>query len=103
MITLDLFIDTLPLTRLLPQSFYFKHYDVITSTAVIQSSLLTHWGRATHICVSKLTIIVSDIGLSPGRRQAIIWTNAWLLLIGPLGTNRIVQRGSIRASRQISA
>ena len=29
-----------------------------------------------HICVSKLTIIGSDHGLSPGRRQAIIWTNA---------------------------
>ena len=41
----------------------------------------------THICVSKLTIIGSDNGLSPGRRQAIIWTNAGLLLIGPLGTN----------------
>ena len=40
-----------------------------------------------HICVSKLTIIVSDNGLSPDRRQAIIWTNAGLLLIGPLGTN----------------
>ena len=40
----------------------------------------------THICVSKLTIIGSDIGLSPDRRQAIIWTNAGLLLIGPLGT-----------------
>ena len=41
----------------------------------------------THICVSKLTIIGSDNGLSPDRRQAIIWTNAGLLLIGPLGTN----------------
>ena len=30
---------------------------------------LTHWGRVTHICVSKLTIIGSDNGLSPGRRQ----------------------------------
>ena len=49
--------------------------------------LLTHWGRVTHICVSKLTIIGSDNGLSPDRRQAIIWTNAGLLLIGPLGTN----------------
>ena len=29
-----------------------------------------------HICVSKLTIIGSDNGLSPGRHQAIIWTNA---------------------------
>ena len=49
--------------------------------------LLTHWGRVTHICVSKLTIIASDNGLSPGRRQAIIWTNDGILLIGTLGTN----------------
>ena len=49
--------------------------------------LLTHWGRATHICVGNLTTIGSDNGLSPGRRQAIIWTNAGILLIGPLGTN----------------
>ena len=49
---------------------------------------LTHWGRVMHIiCVSKVTIIVSDSGLSPGRRQAIIWNNAGILLIGPLGTN----------------
>ena len=41
----------------------------------------------THICVVDLTIIGSDNGLSPGRRQAIIWTNAGILLIGPLGTN----------------
>ena len=41
----------------------------------------------THICVCKLTIIGSDNGLSPGQRQAIIWTNAGILLIGPLGTN----------------
>ena len=51
--------------------------------------LLTHWGRVTHICFVKLTIIGSDNGLSPGRRQAIIWTNAGILLIGPLGTNFI--------------
>ena len=49
--------------------------------------VLTHWGRVTHICVSKLTITGSDNGLSPERRQAIIWTNAGILLIGPLGTN----------------
>ena len=48
---------------------------------------LTHWGRVTHICVSKQTNIGSDNGLSPGRRLAIIWTNAGILLIGPLGTN----------------
>ena len=48
---------------------------------------LTHWGRVTHICVSELTIIGSDNGLSPGRRQAIIWTNDGILLIRPLRTN----------------
>ena len=47
---------------------------------------LTHWGRVTHICVSDLTSIDSDNGLSPGRRQAIIRTNAGILLIGTLGT-----------------
>ena len=31
--------------------------------------------------------IGSDNGLSPIRRQAIIWTNAGLLSIGPQGTN----------------
>ena len=41
----------------------------------------------THICVGKLTIIGSDNGLSPGRRRAIIETNAGISLIGPLGTN----------------
>ena len=49
----------------------------------------THWGRVTHICVSNLTIIGSDHGWSPGRRQAIIRTNTWILLIGPSGTNFI--------------
>ena len=48
---------------------------------------LTHWGRVTHICVNKLTITGSGNGLSPGRGQAIIWTNAGILLIGPLETN----------------
>ena len=59
---------------------------------IIQSHLptsneLTQCGRVTHICVSKLTIIDSDNGLSPGRRQAIIWTNAGILLIWTFGTN----------------
>ena len=40
----------------------------------------------THICVSKLTIIVPDNGLSPDRRQTIIWTNAGILLIRAPGT-----------------
>ena len=44
-------------------------------------------GLPAHICVSELTIIGSDNGLSPGRRQAITWTNVGILLIEPLGTN----------------
>ena len=47
----------------------------------------THWGQVTHICVNKLSIIGSDNGLSPGQRQAIIWTNDGISLIGALGTN----------------
>ena len=54
--------------------------------AVLTMKPLTHWGRVTHKFVSNLTTIVSDNGLSPGRRQAIIY-NAGILLIGPLGTN----------------
>ena len=49
--------------------------------------MLTHWGRVTHICVSKLTSIASDNSLSIERRQASIWNNAGTLLIGPLETN----------------
>ena len=40
-----------------------------------------------HICISKLTIIGSDNGLSPDRRQIFIRINAEILLIWPLGTN----------------
>ena len=53
----------------------------------IYTHCLIHWGRVTHICVGNLTIIGPDNGLSPSRRQAIIWTNAGILLIGPWGTN----------------
>ena len=49
--------------------------------------ILTHWGRVMHICISKLTTIGSDNGLSPGWCQAIIRPNAGILLIRPLGTN----------------
>ena len=48
---------------------------------------LNYWGRVTHICVSKLTIVGPDNDLSPARRQAIICTNAGILLIRTLGTN----------------
>ena len=57
-----------------------KWYDILQKK---EPSCLTHRGRVTHICVSDLIIIGSDNGLSPGRRQAIIRTNAGILLIRP--------------------
>ena len=41
----------------------------------------------THISVCNLVVIGSGNGLSPGQRQANIWTNAGILLTGPLGTH----------------
>ena len=63
--------------------------ECFTRNNTVQKKIksLTHWGQVTHICVSKLTIIGSYNGLWPGRRQAIVWTNAGILLIGRLGTN----------------
>ena len=48
---------------------------------------LVHWGRVTQICVSQLSIIGSDNGLSPDRCQAIAWTNDGIIWVGTLGTN----------------
>ena len=64
---------------------------IVTCVSAAMSNLnamwkFNHWGRVTHICVGKLAIIGSDNGLPPGRRQAILWTNAGILLVGPLGT-----------------
>ena len=42
----------------------------------ISTDALTHWSRVTHICVSKLTIIGSDNGLSPaGAKPLFQWWN----------------------------
>ena len=47
--------------------------------------------KPSDVCFSKVTIIGSDKGfrcqMSPSRRQAIIWTNPGILLIGSLGKN----------------
>ena len=64
---------------------FFVHPEV-SKQASVSNTGLPHWGRVTHICIGNLTIIGSDNGLSPGRRQAIIWNNADLLSIGHLGT-----------------
>ena len=75
---------------------YFSNLHGVTCKTFVTPSIfsehtrmisLTHWGRVTHICVGNIIIIGSDNGLSPGRRQAIIWNNAGILLIGTLGTN----------------
>ena len=77
-----LFQATLPLG--IYQSIYTTIH--IMYMATLSHNELTHWGRVTHICIGNLTIIGSDNGLSPGQRQAIIWTNVGILLIEPLGT-----------------
>ena len=67
------------------------------------ASFLTHWGWVMHICVSKLSIIGSDNGLLPGWCQAIIWNNAGILLIWPLGTNfsEMLIKGLITVGREL--
>ena len=50
-----------------------RTFDTVNTMATGE---ITHWSRVTHICVGKPTIIGSGNGLSPDRRQAIIWTNA---------------------------
>ena len=40
------------------------------------------------MCVSKVTTIGSDNGLSPGWRHVIVWTNAEILLIEPWRKNQ---------------
>ena len=65
--------------------FCIKHGQTVQGTP--WDSQFTE-GRVMHMCISKLTNIGSDNGLLPGWRQAIIWTNAGMLLIGPLGTHR---------------
>ena len=70
----------------LQQAINCTNHESLNS-AYCQQPSLTHWGRGTHICISKLNSIVSDNGLAPSRRQAIIQTNAGILSIGPPGTN----------------
>ena len=68
-------------------SFTKRETSLNLHEPIPHASNLTHWGRVTHICGDNLTIIGPDNVLSPGRRQAVIWTNAGILVIGPRGTN----------------
>ena len=57
------------------------NYEIHTSIVI------THWDGMTDICFSNRAMFGSDNGLVPGWRQAIIWSNAGILLIAPLWTN----------------
>ena len=83
LISRSIVLISVPLLNILQSSAN----DIAAVSLQAEYRSLTHWGRVTHICVNKLTIIGSDNGLSPGRRQAIIRTNARILLIGHLGTS----------------
>ena len=49
----------------------------------------THWGRATHICVSKPSHYWTlDNGLAPIQCQALIWSDIHSLINGTLGNKR---------------
>ena len=65
--------------RLLPRN----HWPSLVRAGFFKSQR----ARVTQICVSKLTVTGSYNGLSPGWHQAIVWTNAGIVLIRTLGTN----------------
>ena len=60
---------------------YLLYYKVVHSSHLLNEA---EWPICAPV---RWAIIVSDNGLSPFRRQAIIWNNAEMLLIGTLGTN----------------
>ena len=64
----------------------FQGVNVETGSLRCPPAIWTFWGRVTYICVGTLTSISADNGWSPGWHQAIIWTNAVIMLIGPLKT-----------------
>ena len=76
------------LYRLISQKFVLllkwkiRIWSILNFTHAIAVQLqvkLTHWVLVTHIRIGKLTINGFDNGLSPERRQAIIWTSAGIL------------------------
>ena len=67
-----------------------EHWQALSEVQCFQRFSRFMWLCVTFMCdfysANILTIISSDNGWLPGRRQIIIWTNAGMLLIGPLGT-----------------
>ena len=74
--------------RLTIQSFSFNAFEnVVCEMEAMSSRRCVNSLRPSDAYMRQQTSHGSDTGVSPGRRQAIIWTNAGILLIGPLGTN----------------
>ena len=67
--------------HLTPLTCYRQLFVIAVQKYLLSVGWINHRGGVTHICVSKLTIIGSNNGLPPGRRQCIIWSNAGILLI----------------------
>ena len=81
-INIDSMVDFLPKESVERKTMLSRHHALrYRAWSYKIPHHITHQGRVTHICVSKLTIIGSDNGLSPDRRQAIIRTNAGISLI----------------------
>ena len=63
-----------------PELVYVRYLDINLHMVALHHEIprnsLPHWGRMMHKCVGNVTLIGSDNGLPPDRRQAIIWTNA---------------------------
>ena len=70
---------------LLLSNIQYIHYQIFNTYNI--KAQWVNLGWVIHICISKITSIGSDNGLLPHQHQAIIWTNARILLIQPLGTN----------------
>ena len=68
---------------------HYQHQWLPSSLTNVSASLneLTHLPLCRIYASVNWVSISSDNGLSPDRRQAIIWTNAGILITGPLGTN----------------
>ena len=86
-------IHVMAIVRFAPYVYQIAHvhYRNCLMVNFVLQWMWTHWGRVTHICVNKVTIIDSDNDLTPGRRPVIIWTNTAMLTLGPQGSYSIFQ------------
>ena len=65
------------------------HIQTLLQWTICPQKVHTHRSKRHtsewHMFFGKIIFIGLDNGLSPGRRQAFVWTNAGKLLIGPFG------------------